>query len=464
MTETSTPLLDFAGFGEDDRMPTPDSDVSRRTLAALERHKQRGLELSVRARWISLAIVAVMLPFLNPRWEVLYYIALLGVLALIGWVQRRIGRVGLSRLELAVLFADLAVAAFILIFPNPFSDRGWPDSTVFEFGNFIYFFVLLGVGTLAYSWRTITAIGTWTAGIWSVCILLLWLFGRTDPEITQRLMTAFADDPDLARLIDPNNLQIDVRAQEIVVFLIVAFTLAITVRRYNVLLLGTAELERERENLSRYFSPNVVEELSRKDEPLKQTRTHDVAVLFVDIVGFTGYSADRPPAEVIETLRDFHARMEAEVFRHGGTLDKYLGDGLMATFGTPTPTDSDAINALRCARSMLAVLEDWNTQRQARDEPPIRGSVGLHYGPVVLGDIGAHRLEFAVVGNTVNVASRLEALTRDLSVNMAISDRLRETAQAQGAKGDPALSGLDQQAPQRIRGLETPVPVWTLCT
>jgi len=103
--------------------------------------------------------------------------------------------------------------------------------------------------------------------------------------------------------------------------------------------------------------------------------------------------------------------MEREVFQYGGTLDKYLGDGLMATFGTPFAGDSDALNALRCARGMIASIAELNRERRDRNEPPIQVSVGLHYGQVVLWDIGLNRLEFAVIGTTVNAASRLEALT-----------------------------------------------------
>ena len=130
-------------------------------------------------------------------------------------------------------------------------------------------------------------------------------------------------------------------------FLIVAMTLALAARRANALLISHAGIERERTNLARYFSPNVVEQLSRNDEPLKQVRTQNVAVLFADIVDFTAYADGRSPMEVIGTLRQFHERMEREVFRHDGTLDKYLGDGLMATFGTPSPAIPTP--ATRCA-------------------------------------------------------------------------------------------------------------------
>ena len=100
--------------------------------------------------------------------------------------------------------------------------------------------------------------------------------------------------------------------------------------------------------------------------------------------------------------------MEQEVFRHSGTLDKYLGDGLMATFGTPFVGEADAGNALRCAQAMMAAADRWNNQRKTAGETPIRVSFGLHYGPVVLGDIGLTCLEFAVIGSTVNAASRLD--------------------------------------------------------
>jgi len=243
-----------------------------------------------------------------------------------------------------------------------------------------------------------------------------------------------------------------------VILSVVAIILALSVRRFNGLLYNNAALERERANLSRYFSPNVVDELSQNDEPLKQIRTQDVAVMFVDIVGFTEFAAARPPEAVIETLRGFHGRMEQLVFRHNGTLDKYLGDGLMATFGTPTAGDRDARNALECAQAMLTDMDTWNNQRRSEGEPDILIGIGVHFGQAVLGDIGAHRLEFAVIGNTVNVASRLEALTRPLGEPLVISDALHEQVLAEGGSIPGTMTRHDGQA---IRGIEEALTVWT---
>ena len=463
MADTTSSLPNFTKADLPDRMTEADLEApSKYTEEVLERHKREGLDLAVKARWVALAIVAVMLPFLNPTWGVLYYHGLLGLLALNAWAMRRVGRVGVSRMELLLIFFDLSLMTFALAIPSPIENNPWPTSVAYEFGNFIYFFLILASATLAYSWRTIIAIGHWTAVLWLGAAGLVWYFGKTIPELTDRAREAFGHNAQLLQLFDPNRLDFDIRIQEAVVFVITAYTLALMVRRFNRLLLGNAVLERERANLSRYFSPNVVDELSKNDEPLKQIRTHNVAVLFVDIVGFTSLASNEHPEKVINMLRGFHQRMETEVFRHDGTLDKYLGDGLMATFGTPLAGPKDALNAVSCAKDMVRAMEHWNAERVAQGDPEIIAHFGVHYGPVVLGDIGQNRLEFAVVGNTVNVASRLEKLTRDLGVRIAISADTKTQVIRETSETDPVLQGFENQGPHEIRGLDTPMDVWAL--
>jgi adenylate cyclase len=392
---------------------------------------------------------------------VIYYIVSLGLFAVIGWAQLKVGKAGVSRPELFLMFCDLALLTFIAVVPNPWSPGGWPIGMQFRFNTFIYFFVLLATAPLAYSWRTVIAMGTWTAALWAVGVGWVWLQPETHAALAERVRAAVGSDVRMFALIDPTAINIAARFQEIVVFLIVAVTLAVAVRRSNALLVSHAGIERERTNLARYFSPNVVEQLSKNDEPLKQVRTENVAVLFADIVGFTAYADGRSPAEVIGTLRRFHERMEREIFRHEGTLDKYLGDGLMATFGTPFPGASDAGNALRCAQTMLGAIDDLNRERRHRGEPPIRISIGLHYGQVVLGDIGLNRLEFAVIGTTVNAASRLESLTREFGCAIIASDDLVQRARAETSSSDADFTHLVAQPPQAIRGLEQPLGIWT---
>lgn len=437
-------------------------EQNKYTRATLERHKREGLDLAIRARWIAMAVVGVLIAFLRQDWDVLYYEAILALIALNGWFQRRAGRVGQSRVELALLFVDLLIMTVGMIAPNPLSNENLPLAAQMRFENFLYFFIILAAGTMAYSWRTVVAIGVWTGGMWVLGIGLAWWFATPVPGLTEAAALAFGDYPRLADIMDPNSFQLDLRFQEIVVFMLVALTLGFSARRFDHLLLSNAGLERERANLSRYFSPNVVEELSNNDEPLKQVRKQDIGVLFVDIVGFTSFAAGRDPYDVIDVLREFHARMEAEVFRHHGTLDKYLGDGLMATFGTPLAGDRDATNALECAHGMIRVIDQWNAGRRQAGEPEICAGIGIHYGSAVLGNIGANRLEFAVIGTAVNVSSRLEALSRSHNCRLVMSDELRTRVQQEGDVAPGLLGGFSALTDQEIRGIEGRRTIWTL--
>ena len=435
-------------------------DTLKFAEAAIADSKREGLLLAVRARWVALAVTAVTLPIINPNWDVVYYVVMLIPFAVIGWAQLKVGKAGRSRPELFLMFCDLALLTFLAIVPNPLNAH-WPAGMQFRFNTFSYFFVFLATATLAYSWRTVVAMGFWTAGLWAIGVAWVYLQPETHAALTERVRAAVGSDLRMFDIINPAAVGIAARFQEIIVFLIVAMTLALAVRRSNALLISHAGIERERTNLARYFSPNVVEQLSRNDEPLKQVRTQNVAVLFADIVDFTAYADGRSPMEVIGTLRLFHERMEREVFRHVGTLDKYLGDGLMATFGTPFARDCDAVNALRCAQAMIGSIGEFNLERKNRSEPPIRLSIGLHYGEVVLGDIGLNRLEFAVIGTAVNAASRLETLTREYGCALVASNDLVQQARTEPDSSQADFTLLVEKPPRTIRGLEKPVGIWT---
>jgi adenylate cyclase len=436
-------------------------DTLKFAEAALVDSKREGLLLAVQARWVALAVTAVTLPIINPNREVIYYILMLGFFALIGLAQLKVGKVGRSPLEVFLIICDLALLTFLSVVPNPWSSVHWPIGMQFRFDSFIYFFIFIATATLAYSWRTVLAMGMWTSALWAIAVGWAYLQPERHAALSARVREAVGADIRLFEMIDPSSIGFGARFQQVIVFIIVAAILALAVRRSNALLISHAGIERERANLARYFSPNVVDQLSGNDAPLTQVHTQDVAVLFADIVGFTTYADGRDPKEVIGTLRQFHERMEREVFRHGGTLDKYLGDGLMATFGTPFTGDSDALNALRCARGMIASIAELNRERSNRNEPPIQVSVGLHYGQVVLGDIGLNRLEFAVIGTTVNAASRLESLTRKFGCAIVVSDALVQQARAEPSHSSADFALFVKQPEQIIRGLEQPVGIWT---
>lgn len=427
---------------------------------ALEQNKREGLKLAILARSASLAIIGLFLIYLIPDLSVLYYEALILAFLVNGWAQWKIGRVGRSRAELVLMFFDLALMTLTLVVPNPLADGDWSVAMQYKFSNFPYFYVLLAGATLSYSWRTLFAVAAWTTGLWMGAYF--WATYQSDaiPDITLKIADALADHPALMEVLNPHYILPEARIQEVLIFTIVAGILALNSWRAQKLLVRQSDAARERANLARHFAPNIVDHLAGRDQPFGEVRSQPVVVMFVDIVGFTNMAEQETPEKVVGFLRDFHQRMETAVFEHNGTLDKFLGDGLMITFGTPDPTDDDATNALDCALAMQAEISRWNKDRIQGGQQPIRLSIGLHTGDVILGDIGsARRLEFAVLGDVVNVSSRLEALTRQVDALIIASD---DVITAAGGAQALTGSGMVPLGPQEIRGRDEPVAVWAL--
>jgi adenylate cyclase len=224
-----------------------------------------------------------------------------------------------------------------------------------------------------------------------------------------------------------------------------------------------AAAERARNNLSRYFSPNLVDMLAERDEPLGAVRRQTVAVLFADIVGFTSMAECMAPEAVVRMLRDYHERMTAQIFACSGTIDKYIGDEIFAVFGVPEASADDAANSLKCADMMLSALECWNEERQARGEPRLAIGIGLNYGPAVLGDVGSeHSFSFTVIGDTVNTASRLQRLTRSLETSLVVGDALVDAVNSGAADNAAAMAReLHDRGEQTLRGRAEAVRIWT---
>lgn len=360
--------------------------------------------------------------------------------------------------------ASYVVVASALTFIRPLSvTHELPLPLFLTFGNEMYLFALVAAAIFTFSPRVVLWTGFVSAVVWSA--ITVWILWQPDSIgiIPDTIWQALTTDERLRLISDPHRVHVTKWIRYVVSMLTVSAALAAFVRMARGLVFRQAEAERERANLSRYFSQNMVDEIAQSDEPLGPTRRQEVAVLFADLVGFTAWSATRSPDEVIEMLREFHGRMERAIFEHGGTVDKYIGDAVMATFGTPRPGTNDAGSALRCVRAMVLAIDIWNADRRARGLDSIRAGIGAHFGPVVLGDIGGdQRLEYAVLGDTVNVASRLERLTRGLGAVAVVSDDLVQTAAREGAVVDALLAGFLSPAKQTIRGRNSEVAVWVL--
>lgn len=185
----------------------------------------------------------------------------------------------------------------------------------------------------------------------------------------------------------------------------------------------------QRDNLARLAAPAVARWIADTDfNTLRAGWEQEATVLFADICGFTRLCETLAPSDVAAFLADFRGRAARAIEAAGGLVDKFVGDEVMAVFGVPQATSEDADRAVAAARALAAAMSDWSREREQAGLSPVRIGIGLHRGPVFFGAIGAERVEFTAVGDTVNVARRLEQMTRTLACGCIASEAVVQKA------------------------------------
>jgi adenylate cyclase len=213
------------------------------------------------------------------------------------------------------------------------------------------------------------------------------------------------------------------------------------------------EEKRIRGRLERYHSPQVIEEIIAGEEAggsLKKARTKNVTIMFADLVGFTTWSEKMAPGDLAALLTKFFTLASDAVFSREGTIDKFIGDAVMAFFGAPIDQPDHAARAVSAALKIRAGVEEWNRERASRKEAPIEVRIALNTGEAIVGEVGSERrVDYTVLGNAVNVAARMEefvASSGDICIGPATYEAIK-TRYRVAQMGHFALKGLSAQVP-----------------
>ncbi len=248
------------------------------------------------------------------------------------------------------------------------------------------------------------------------------------------------------------------------IMLMVAILISLAyVRRTRTLVLDGARAavhaERARQRLGVYVSQEIADFALSADRLELGGQRRLVTVLFSDLRGFTRYSEKISPERLVSELNAYLDVMVTVVRKHGGMVDKYIGDAIMVVFGLPEPQPDAPLRALRAAAEMQAALLVHNADRERRGLPPLQQGIGVHHGHAIAGNIGTEdRLQYTVIGDVVNLASRLESVTKERGVSSLFSQDVVDAAQATGQETPPLAAAGSVQA----RGRDGSIEVYTL--
>ena len=220
------------------------------------------------------------------------------------------------------------------------------------------------------------------------------------------------------------------------------------------------QFERAHTRMGTFLSAPLADELLKTGELKIGGKRCSVAILFSDLRGFTTYSETHEPKALVRELNAYMEVMIEVIHREGGVVDKFIGDAIMAVFGAPEKGKNDAAAAIRAANGMRQALLEHNQVRKEQDLSALRQGVGVHFGDVIAGNMGAQdRMSYTVLGDVVNAASRLESSTKELGVEVLISEATIQAAQKDGAEDLPAFKEIGEL---RLKGKEKGVHVYTL--
>jgi adenylate cyclase len=307
----------------------------------------------------------------------------------------------------------------------------------------LYAFILIALRTLRLEpWLVMVAGVTASAG-W-LALVAYAVLAEGGAQITH----------DFATYAMSYQVLLGAEVDKVVSLMMVTVILTIGLMRARKLLFRAVTDQVAASELSRFFAPEVAGRIRASDIALEpgQAELREAAILMVDLRGFTPLTHRLAPREVMALLSEYQSRVVGAVTRHGGSIDKFLGDGILASFGATQPSASCAADALRALDELLQATAAWAEERRSAGQPAPRVGAAVATGPVMFGTIGDRsRLEYTVIGDPVNLAAKLEKHTKEERVRALCTAEAYQLASSQGYL---PLAAPEPRAARRIGGVD----------
>ncbi len=322
-----------------------------------------------------------------------------------------------------------------------------PASFYLKAPTLFWVFIFIALRALRFDARFVILAGLVAMAWWTAMVFYVAFIDPSDTMVTRDYVTYMTS----------NSLLVGAEVEKLLSIFLVAMIIAVALQRAKSLLIRSVAEQTAAQDLSRFFAPEIAAKIKGSEHEIKagSGELRNAAILNLDIRGFTRFAAETTPDVAMGLLSEYQALVVPIIQRHGGSIDKFLGDGIMATFGAAMPSDSYAADALRALEAALAACREWREACAAagRPCPPVNGSVAT--GRVLFGAVGDEtRLEYTVIGDAVNRSAKLESQNKLLNASAVTDQESYDLAVSQGYS--PATE--KQRLPKRqVVGIGHPV-------
>lgn len=316
----------------------------------------------------------------------------------------------------------------------------------------LFVFLFIALRALRFEARFVLFTGLTAIAGW-IALILYALDGRGGPA---------NPTDDFVEYMTSNAFLVHAEADKIIAILLTTLVLALAIARARHLLVQAVSESAAAQDLSRFFDPGVAARIRGAAMSIKagEGELRDVAILTADLRGFTRLSMELPPDEVMKVLQDYQGRVCPLIAASGGSIDKFLGDGILASFGAVMPSATAVADALRAADAVMAAAAGWREQRRAAGLPPLEIGLAVASGRVVFGAVGdGERLEFTVIGDAVNLAAKLEKHNKEEGTRALTDGETYALAERQGYR---AAAAPERRPNRKVGGVADSVDIVVL--